>query len=214
MPTLIEIVEQITDDLVNEAVTVDQVKRAIRQTIQAHEREEFWFTQLRRSFNTVANQAYYGSATVFSDVADINTVRSMHNGETIITAVPFDQIDINAGTGSPCHFSRLGKELRLIPTPDAAYQITVNFWGKFPKLEENEATNVWLEEAEELIVHGAKKRLALNVIYDNAIAERSAVQEREAYDILKAESRIRRPEAKLRAPDMIVTSGFNILTGQ
>jgi hypothetical protein len=59
-------------------------------------------------------------------------------------------------------------------------------------------TNAWVDECEELIRNGAKRRIALEILQADDLAARFATLEREIYDRLRRENRLRQPQQQLR----------------
>lgn len=208
---------RIDDELTDTDVSDAQINKAILSAIAHYERKPFWFNETTTTFPTVNAQEYYSS----SDNAAIDTlihIRSMvisiSGQKTPIKPVDFNVIDDEQDgsmIGHPYCYAYFKENIRLYPIPDGAYTITMAYIQRLTALSADGDSNAWTTDAEELIRNAAKRRIALDISHDEALAARCAVMEREAYDELMAENRRRRPNTRLLTPGMPMLPGrYNI----
>ncbi len=219
MTTYIDMINRIQDDLTNSAVTVAQIKNAIQSSISDWENTPFFFNQKTATFNTVNAQEYYSTA----DLADIPNIVSFYSMELTISGykrpvqpVDFAVIDDQQnGTilGSPFWYAYFTQQIRMYPIPDTAYTVTLSYLTKFAALVADSDTNAWMTSAEEMIRQAAKRRIALDILYDDTMAARCSAMEDEAFDTLAEESRQKLPNKTLRIPAMNTGRTFNIYQG-
>lgn len=220
MPSYLEMRTRILDELANDgAITASQVNYAIQDTIKAYERKEWWFNSNIATFWTVPDQEYY-SSTDFSDLPNAVSIVSMVitvNGlKAPLRGVDFNTIDDSqTGTvnGIPRYYAYFDQVLRFFPIPSAAFLMTVSYIYRLPALTADGDSNAWTTECEELVRQGAKKRIALNVLQADEIAQRCAVLEKEAYDGLRSENRLRNSQQLMRTDLPRYRYVFNINSG-
>jgi hypothetical protein len=71
--------------------------------------------------------------------------------------------DLRAGSnqsGKPRHYAHLGEQIEVYPTPDAAYEIEIAYYGTIPALSDSTATNWVLDYYPDLYLWGALKQAA------------------------------------------------------
>ena len=221
MATYLDMQTRIADELINDGdISTAQIKNAIQSTIADYAGEGFWFNEATATLNTVANQELYSSAdlSAIPDIIKIISLRIVNSGTytTYINGITNDQIeDIQDGTlfGQPELYSRFANKIRLFPIPDAVYALKLSYISTLATLSADADTNAWMNEAEEVIRQGAKKRLATDILHSDEIAQRCAVMENKAYDGLRMENRNRRPQNFLRTELPLPRRGFNINSG-
>jgi hypothetical protein len=220
MATYIDMITRIQDDLVNESITVAQIKNAIITAISNYENTPFYFNQKIGTFNTIGSQEYYGAAAL-ADIPNIVKFRSavvVDSGySTQLNAVDFSEMDNrqdNLTVGRPYAYSAFAQQLRLYPIPDKAYTVDLAYVYKFATLSADSDTNAWTNDAEEMIRQCAKRRLALDIFYSDKIAARCKMLEDEAYDGLMDETASRLPNTELRSPNFPLRNySFDIRRG-
>ncbi len=219
--TYVDMQTRIADDLVDTAVTTAQIKTAILTAIADYEATRFFFNQkINTTFSTVAAQEYYGTA----DLADIPNIITIDSASVTVSGFkkplgPVDFVTMDAeqnGTVTTVPYWRTyyAQQIRLFPMPDAVYTVTLNYHYKFAALSADADTNAWMTDGEEMIRQAAKRRLALDTLYDDAMAARCQILEDSAYDGLLAETRLKLPNKQLAIPAMGIKNSFNIYTGQ
>jgi hypothetical protein len=197
---------RIADEMANDgALTTNQINNAIQSAIKAYEREEWWFNVRSVFFNTITNGEIYGSSPLdtFNDMIDVKAISSGAgaNDKRPLRAVDNSFIeDVQDGsvTGEPEYYTRVANRLRFYPIPNAEYRVNLTYVYKLATLINDGDTNAWVDECEELIRNGAKRRIALEILQADDLAARFATLEREIYDRLRRENRLRQPQQQLR----------------
>lgn len=212
---------RIADELANDgAVTDAQIAYAVQDAIKMYERRMWWWNQNYTSaFTTVANQEFYTSSdwAALSNTIQIDsmtvTYDSVKSPLRAVDALSIDDEQDGSVVGVPTVFAYYTQSIRFYAIPDDAYAITVSYVNKLTALSADADTNAWTTEAEELIRHAAKRKIAMNYMHAPDVADRVAPLEKEAFDALMAENRRRQPNTILRSPAMLDRKRFNIITG-
>jgi hypothetical protein len=220
MATFLDMITRIQDDLVNESVTVAQIKAAIITAISNYENNQFYFNQKVGTFPTVISQEYYGAAAL-ADIPNILRIRASNitipGLKVQLNPVDFAEIDMQqtgAYLGRPVAYASFQQQLRLYPIPDAVYVVQLAYVYKFATLSADADTNAWTNDGEELIRQAAKRRLAQDTFYSDKIAARAEKLENEAFEGLRAETRQRLPNSMLYVPAMPLSHrSFDITRG-
>lgn len=213
---------RIADEL-GRADLTDQIKKAIQSAIKKYERQRFYFNTTTATFSTVPGQEYYGA----SDLADIPNIVQFDAVEIDLDGVsrPLSQRDvaftndINSIAGfmaDPEYFTYYQQQIRLAPVPSLARTVKLSYVYRLPALSENEDTNAWMTDAEELIRMRAKCDLFVNVIRDVSAQEIALCREyeRDALADLLRETALRMSSGKLRTEtELTARSGFLIVRG-
>lgn len=220
MSTYADMRARIADELANDGdITAAQINNAIQTTIASYEGDTWWFNTRTVTFSTLAGGELYSStpSSTFQDIVNIQALRCSNNGSLQIVT-PVDDLTINdvqdgSVTGTPIYYSRVTNQIRLYPIPDATYVMQMTYTYKLPALSADTDSNFWTTDGEEMIRQGAKKRIALDILASDQIAQRCAVMEKEAYQGLRAENRNRRGAQFLRTELPMTRRTFNINTG-
>ena len=209
MATLAELRATITDDMIDNRLTVPQINKAINDAINSYERKEFYFNQTPSTTNSyvsvplVANQEYY-SAPDIPDFVRITYIELRVSGAQVTLNAVQDADIASQQDGNmkntPYAFAYTAQKLRLYPIPTANGTMLIQAVTKTSNLTADSQSNVWTIEAEELIRQSAKRRLAINILHDADLAGVIAPMEEEAYSGLLAESRRRNAQRKLYTP--------------
>lgn len=193
MATYLDMINRISDESLRSDMA-NQIKLCIQDAIGHYEVERLWFNQFRdRTFTTVAGQEFYGE-TDHSDIPHVlefdAVTLTVGSTRWPLAKTGFVQIeDWNADAsarGQPTHYAYWGRQIRLYPVPDNAYQIRLSGLFKLPTLVADGDTNAWTEDAEELIRHRAKAILYSQYLRDDANAGRAAALEMAAFARLSA----------------------------
>jgi hypothetical protein len=184
MATLGVMKSRIADDLARSDLT-SQIADAINDAIKHYEKERFYFNERRTiTFDTVAAQIAY------STTENVNIPNLVRTDAVFVTqasskfplaryhALDFDTLQSTAA-GRPsiyCFSERLNGGvsqlcLRFWPIPDAVYAMIANGVIKLPALADDNATNAWTTEAEEMIRSAAKARLFAHVLFNFEAAQ-------------------------------------------
>ena len=212
---------RIADELVNDGdITTAQIKNAIQSAIADYAGEQFWFNEAVSTFSTVASQELYTS-TDLAAIPTIIKILSMRLANTgsytaYINGINIDTIeDMQDGSilGAPEYYSRFANKLRLYPIPNAVWTIKISYISTLTTLSADADTNAWMTDGEEVIRQAAKKRLAADILADDALAQRCAVMEKSALDGLRMENRNRRSQQFMRTELPMTRRTFNINSG-
>lgn len=165
----------IADDLARSDLTT-QIGEAIDTAIKHYQNTRFYFNEVRTvTFDTVAGQSTYTS----SDSANIPKFVQLDQvflveSTTIWELDRRDPIDMEyylpasgASSGRPMSYAYFEQSFRFWPVPDAAY--TIRPMGVIKKdvpATDDEASNVWMTQAYELIRCRAKAYLAIHTQAD------------------------------------------------
>lgn len=188
---------RIADELDRSDLT-SQIAKAIQSAIAHYERRHFYFNESSFTFSTVAGQETYTSAAA----AAIGTAAEIQrlNGSFYSTRTPLfkraweDLDDVSGQTTSyaqPEDWAYRAYAIRLYPIPDRSYVITGYHVARYSALSADGDSNVWTNEAEELIRTRAKIDLMANVIRGPEMAEEIMflrAQERDALTALTMEA--------------------------
>jgi len=159
MTTLALLKAEIADDI-DRTDLATQIGSEIDRAIRYYQRTRFYFNETRDStFSTVANQKIYTS----SDSADIPKFIDIDQLCVMDGTSPSELWPIEVGewelltasgssTGRPCNWCYFNRSIYLYPIPDQAYtgRITGHIMKDAPTAED-EAGNVWMTEAFDLI---------------------------------------------------------------
>ena len=217
MATYLDMRNRIADELANDGdITAAQINNAIKDSIKDYESDGFWFNQKVATFSTVAAQELYGAAAL-ADIPNMVRISSMRipltDGIGSIEGVANETIeDVQDGsvTGTPRLYSRFENQIRLYPIPEAVQSIKVSYIYKLAQLSADGDDNAWTSDCEELIRQAAKKRLCANILLSDEMAARYAVFEKQAYDGVRKENRLREPQQYLRADLPFGRHGYNM----
>lgn len=189
MASYLDMINRIGDESLRSDMA-NQIKLCIQDAIGHYEVERFWFNQFRdRTFATAAGQEFYGEA----DQVDIPQVLEFDGatltvGSTRWPLVKTGYVEIEdwnadaSARGQPTHYAYWGRQIRLYPVPDNAYQIRLSGLFKLPALVADTDSNAWTEDAEELIRHRAKAILYSQYLRDDANAGRATALEMAAFE--------------------------------
>lgn len=195
MATLAAMKSRIALELSRDDLT-SEIASAISDAISFHEAERFWFNQTRTiTFNTVASQVAYTSLdnAYIPDLVRIDRLYFTDNSQIYdldrYEPQDFEFISNNtASSGKPTCFTYTDSEIRLWPTPNAAFVMRIYGHYKLTALTDDSQSNAWTTEAEELIRTAAKLRLYLDVMKNEQGAARMQAKMDPLLDRLRAET--------------------------
>jgi hypothetical protein len=197
MSTYVEIVAQVADDLARTNIG-SQIGAEVNAAIRYYDTKRAWFTEERTlTFSTVAAQEDYTSAdnSYIDDLIRIDGMWStLSNDKWRIC--PMDYVEREGLTppndsGRPVYYAYTSRTIRLWPVPDAVYTVRVLGWYRLAALVNDSDTNVWTEEAEDLIRHSARRRVQANVVRDYEGAAATKQLEDEAWSAIDRETILR-----------------------
>ena len=207
---------RIADEIADSTLTT-QIQLAIQTAIKFYERREFYFNTKNSSFNTVANQEYYGAAALV-DIPNLVRIKTMYYTYNsirypIVSAANSD-IDFTQNgqmIGQPQLFAYVDEQIRLFEIPDAVYSVTMNYIYRLTALSVSASENAWTDDGEELIRQRAKKIVAGDVLRDAGIYQAADQFERDALRQLLMETASRRSNLTLRT-ELSARGHYNVYT--
>lgn len=173
------------------------IRAAILSAVAFFSSQRFAGNEKRWSITTIAGEKFYGvdtasPGTLPSDILEIDSITVTANSRIYqLDRMSYTDMDaIDAGTtplaGYPRLWSWYANQIRLYPTPNAAYVLNISGQCKLAELSAETDSNFWTNEAEELIRCRAKRDLYAHVLMDDANAIRMDSLSKEAMRDLKA----------------------------
>jgi hypothetical protein len=192
MATYLQLQTRLAREMKRSDLTAE-IKDAIQYAIRYHSQKQFWFNEKKSNFNTVAGQSEYSSANGFpSDFVKIHRITAfVSNRNYPVEPVSYMSIvDVDGGiwNGYPNSYGIFGKSLRLYPTPNQVFPITVYFTQSLPILSADADTNAWTEDAEDLIFARAMIYLLEVVTMETNRVDRLRLFEDEVLNVLNKRS--------------------------
>lgn len=165
-------------------LALSPIQQAIQNSIAKWEREHFYFNELGEAgspiaFNTVSGQEYYGQSAAARIVTGIHidkiwvTISSNRYSLNPRTEQYLSDTSLNPSVrGQPIDYAYYAEALRFYPIPDGVYPITIEGTIRLTTLSAPTDTNVWLQDAADLIKAEAKMDLLENVLKQTDLADR------------------------------------------
>jgi len=111
---------------------------------------------VRATTTTTAGQAFYDLP---SDLIELRNITYDNNSQShALRYLSPESVSREYGTilsGQPRAYTNLGNDLKLTPTPDAAYTISINYFSQLRSLSDSVATNDVLAEYPSLYLFGS-----------------------------------------------------------
>jgi len=111
---------------------------------------------VRATTTTTAGQAFYDLP---SDLIELRNITYDNNSQShALRYLSPESVSREYGTilsGQPRAYTNLGNDLKLTPTPDAAYTISINYYSQLRSLSDNVTTNDVLAEYPSLYLFGS-----------------------------------------------------------
>jgi len=111
---------------------------------------------VRAITTTTAGQAFYDFP---SDMIELRNITYDNNSQShALRYLSPESVTREYGTvvsGQPRAYTNLGNDLKLVPSPDAAYSISVNYYSQLRSLSDNVTTNDVLTQYPSLYLFGA-----------------------------------------------------------
>lgn len=191
MSTFAEVRSFIADDLDRSDLTT-QINRAINRAIEHYEKERFFFNEAIGTFTTTASQKAYTTATIPSDILEIDYVEVVVSGNDYkLTERPYtyiEEIDVSHQTGIPTDYAYYDEQIFLYPIPDDAYTIRISYQKLYSELSADNDTNDFTEEAEDLIECHALAWIYSRILKNDKEAMKYESLEIRALDALRAKT--------------------------
>jgi hypothetical protein len=200
MPALDDLKARIAEEIDRTDATTP-IARAITTAIAAYKATRFAFNEVEGDLTTVDGTDSYSTLTglptgiLTIDTARIATTPTNRYLLWPVTWQRIDAVDVS-GThkGQPIWFAWYAENLRLYPTPDAAYTVNLRFLGEMTE-------ETWATRAEALIRTRAKKELYLHYLFDAGMAATMQQIEEQELRALKREARLKQSSGRLEPHD-------------
>lgn len=166
MSTYADMQSRIADELVRPDLSA-QIRLAIKSSIAFYESERFYFNEGRATINTRTGQEYYGLPSNFQKADALSVEISTNRWEPVelrAWAWMENQSRYTNYNGTPEYYAIFAGQLRLLPIPDDTYRIELGYAKSLPALVNDDDTNAWCDDGEEIIRLHAKVDLLANVI--------------------------------------------------
>jgi hypothetical protein len=200
-----------------------EIKEEIGEAITFYNRKPWHLTEVRNiTLTTVASTIWYSTVDVSTGAGDqsvsgrssvdVNSILSIdylrENASSITDDLrrfdyrSFEQLQEGSPPGGvPYGYTMYAGQIGIYPTPDQAYTLTFSAHVKPVVPTSDSDTSVWFDEAEELIVAGAIKRVLLKYIRDAERAGTYVAIERDAMEQLHAEHIRKTATSRIKAHD-------------
>lgn len=196
MTTLALLKAEIADDLDRTDLT-SVIASEISKAIRHYQNTRFYFNETRdETFATVADQELYSSSddTAIPKFIELDQVSILDGTEF----VELDQMDprewealtaSGSTTGRPTDYCLFDQKIGLYPIPDGIYTVRLaGLYMKAAPATDNEASNVWMTEAFDLIRARVCYKIGLRKIRDGEIVAAFKTDENEELARLKSET--------------------------
>lgn len=200
------IAETNRDDMGSGGALEDGLALCISSAIEFHASEQFWFN--RGS----------GSGTTTQDDATLDLPAGVrfpslvaYNGREL-RKVPLEALEYRTEAGPPSKWAENEGQVQLWPIPDAAYTIYLYGVADTGAPASDGDSNIWTEEAYDLIAAETRFRLYRDYLRDVEGATLARDARDEALGVLRRETR-RRGGVKLSTDVPPAHDSFNIVTG-
>ena len=111
---------------------------------------------IRAETTTTANTAFYNLP---SDIIELkNITRDTTSASSALSYMSLESASREYGgisSGTPRAYSSVGNSIKLLPTPDAAYTIGINYYKKLVALSDSNTTNNILSNYPDLYLFGS-----------------------------------------------------------
>ena len=192
---LADMKDRIARELHRDDITTS-IAEAISSAITKYQSRRFEFAESVSTFSTVADQqAYDSSDTGFpTDMGQVDSITVTTSGRTVpLEPISYQELkEIDTSTtlvGVPSKWCWYARSIWLYPTPDAIYTIGVSHQMRsLAPASDGDSSTIWTNECEPLIRACAKKLIARDVLYDEAMEARCERAEAEAFATLMHES--------------------------
>jgi hypothetical protein len=168
--TLGDMKTRIADELARADLT-PQIALAISDAMLEASTHRFWFLETRgMTIPLSAGTDTYTSADIEA-LTEIDRLALITSGQRrTLRLMSDDELDrSNDGTvptGEPYAYSRYGNQLRLYPTPNQDYTISIDGLTNGGALDNDLASNVWTNQGERYVRTLAKRNVMAEVIRD------------------------------------------------
>jgi hypothetical protein len=200
MATYADLKTRIADDLSRDDMgsggeAESALVRAIASAVEQTANEEFYFSHSSGTAATVAGTGYV------SVPASLRVVETVSYLDQPLIHVPLDSFESYTDAGLPTRWAQDGSLIRLWPVPDAVYSLAVYGTSEVAAPTLDADSNIWTNEAADLIAARAKIILCRFPLRDPEGLQMARDEERDALTALRADTS-RRRRTPLRASDL------------
>ena len=201
MSDLATLKARIADEL-NRTDLTSQIASAIPRAIEKYARERFDFNEGRSTATTVADNQYVDFP---SGLRVVDGVYATVGGYTYdLRRVEFDEMEYWHGAsntkGQPLDYTLRKGQLRIYPTPNDAYTLTITGIYDEPALSADDDTNAWCTGlAEDVINYRVQYLMYRDILKDRESMIEARLAEQEALRELRGESELLTSDGKVSA---------------
>lgn len=150
------------------------VRNAVLEAVEYYKTERFWFNETQTSF-VVSATAIYSLATVIPDLVKIDSLKVYQGSIPYqVRSSTWNDIELwddgNAFSNTPTDYAIHHEILKFWPTPNVTTSAVVSYHKAITLSSSNTASNVWTNEAVDLIKHRAKGILYASTLQDQNAA--------------------------------------------
>lgn len=189
MATLGEMKTRIATEMVRDDLTgdlADQLALHISRACEYYANQRFWFNAVVATVNTAANTA---TVAIPATVRRIDRLTIPASYVEIKEATLPDIDDVaSVTTGRPRLYAYYNDSLRLYPVPDAVYTLQVYGLAQIEAPAADGDTNVWTDEAQDLICAHVRMTLYRDQFRDPEGAKMAIGATQDALDRLQRET--------------------------
>jgi hypothetical protein len=186
--------DDLSDDLAGQLAT------HIQRAIEYYSDTRFWFNAAYASATTTAGSALVAIPATIRRIDRVTIPADM--AELVEMTFPL-VVDVdNQTAGRPRYYAYYNDSLWLSPVPDAAYGLVIYGIAQIDTPTGDTATNVWTNEAQDLIVNHTKMSLARDQFRDPEGAQMAMGATQDAFTRLRRET-ARRLTTNLRPQDAV-----------
>lgn len=198
------ITETVRDDLAGDLATT--LATHIARAVEYYASTRFWFNTILASAMTTP-----GTATVDIPATVRIVDRAAYpNGFGDINEYQLVELPDDGSTGRPTRYAYYNDKLRLWPTPDGAYTLNIYGVAQIAGPTADGDTNVWTNQAYDLITAQTKMTLYRGIFRDPEGAQLAMAEVQDALARLKRET-ARRVQSPLRSDFQIARGWLNPL---
>lgn len=171
MATFLELKTDIATETDREALRDTTIANAVKAAIVKYEVERFWFNETNAYTLTLTpgQSSYVLSAGTMPELKEFITIdfieASIGGRKRRLDRITRSQMAYEtevAHSGQPLDWSQTNDTIRIYPTPNIAYVITVTGHYRFQELVDG-SSNVWTTHAYDLIKNEAKFQLYMTI---------------------------------------------------
>lgn len=175
------------------------IEKEINAAIKDYSKTRFWFNETRsETFTTVIDQEFYGAAAN-PDIPNMVRIDDVfvYQNNTPSRLTRRDNSELEwlsssiVSSGLPIDYCFIEKQIRIYPRPNAAYPMRVTGFVIPPNLVADADTNVFTENAFDLIKFSTLRRVLRFPMRNFEAAAEAAADEQRHLSLLKQETILR-----------------------